>query len=129
MRPIFGGRTRGREYRSRVCDRHPPLFPRRPAHPISPTRSKSTNQPAHDPRPCRSAEGAAAIPMLDRPTSNLDGPPAVPPDDQALLDAYSRAVIDVVERVGPAVVRLDVTSDQERRHGGTGSGVILAPDG
>jgi S1-C subfamily serine protease len=77
----------------------------------------------------RSADGAAAIPMLDRPTSNLDGPPAVPPEDQTLLDAYSRAVIDVVERVGPAVVRLDVTSDQERRSGGTGSGVIVAPDG
>src|SRR5437879_5697969 len=27
MRPIFGGRTRGREYLSRVCERHPPLFP------------------------------------------------------------------------------------------------------
>ncbi len=77
----------------------------------------------------RSADGAAAIPMLDRPTPNLDDPPAVPPEDQALLDAYSRAVIDVVERVGPAVVRLDVTSDQERRRGGTGSGVIVAPDG
>jgi S1-C subfamily serine protease len=67
--------------------------------------------------------------MLDQPTSDLDAAPAVPPDDQALLDAYSRAVIDVVERVGPAVVRLDVTSDQERRGGGTGSGVIVAPDG
>jgi S1-C subfamily serine protease len=67
--------------------------------------------------------------MLDRPTSHLDDQPAVPPGDQALLDAYSRAVIDVVERVGPAVVRLDVTSDQERRGGGTGSGVIVAPDG
>jgi len=67
--------------------------------------------------------------MLDRPTPVLDSAPAVPPDDQALLDAYSRAVIDVVERVGPAVVRLDVTSDQERRGGGTGSGVIVAPDG
>src|SRR6266702_4690365 len=52
---------------------------------------------------------------------------AVPPDDQALLDAYSRAVIDVVERVGPAVVRLDVAS--ERRSDGTGSGVVVAPDG
>jgi S1-C subfamily serine protease len=72
---------------------------------------------------------APAIPMLDRPTSHFDDQPAVPPGDQALLDAYSRAVIDVVERVGPAVVRLDVTSDQERRGGGTGSGVIVAPDG
>jgi S1-C subfamily serine protease len=67
--------------------------------------------------------------MLDRPDSNLDGPPPVPADDRALLDAYSRAVIDVVERVGPAVVRLDVAANGERRHGGTGSGVIVAPDG
>ena len=28
------------------------------------------------------------------------------PDDRTLLDAYSHAVIDVVERVGPAVVRI-----------------------
>jgi S1-C subfamily serine protease len=68
-------------------------------------------------------------PMLDRPTSNLAGPSPIPPEDQALLDAYSRAVIDVVDRVGPAVVRLDVTADGERRRGGTGSGVIVAPDG
>src|SRR5438552_2583402 len=73
----------------------------------------------------RKARRATA--MLDRPTTNLASPSPVPPDDQALLDAYSRAVIDVVERVGPAVVRLDVAS--ERRSDGTGSGVVVAPDG
>src|SRR6266516_1442408 len=73
----------------------------------------------------RKARRATA--MLDRPTTNLASPSPVPPDDQALLDAYSRAVIDVVERVGPAVVRLDVAS--ERRSNGTGSGVVVAPDG
>jgi S1-C subfamily serine protease len=67
--------------------------------------------------------------MLDRPTSDLSSPPPVPPEDEALLDAYSRAVIDVVDRVGPAVVRLDVKAGDDRRHGGTGSGVIVAPDG
>ena len=67
--------------------------------------------------------------MLDRPTPDLVSPPPIPPEDEALLDAYSRAVIDVVERVGPAVVRLDITAGDERRHGGTGSGVIVAPDG
>jgi S1-C subfamily serine protease len=67
--------------------------------------------------------------MLDRPTSALPGPPPVPPEDQALLDAYSRAVIDVVDRVGPAVVRLDVKASGGQRQGGTGSGVIVAPDG
>jgi len=53
--------------------------------------------------------------------------PAVPSEDQALLDAYSRAVIDVVDRVGPAVVGLAVRAEKSR--GGTGSGVVVAPDG
>ncbi len=52
---------------------------------------------------------------------------AVPPEDRALLDAYSRAVIDVVDRVGPAVVGLAVRADKSR--GGSGSGVVVAPDG
>jgi S1-C subfamily serine protease len=67
--------------------------------------------------------------MFDSPASDLSTSPPAPPEDGALLDAYSRAVIDVVERVGPAVVRLDVKVADGRRHGGTGSGVIVAPDG
>jgi S1-C subfamily serine protease len=66
--------------------------------------------------------------MLDRPNPDPAVPP-VPPEDQALLDAYSRAVIDVVDRVGPAVVRLDLKAKGDQRNGGTGSGVIVAPDG
>jgi S1-C subfamily serine protease len=54
-------------------------------------------------------------------------PSAVPPEDQALLDAYSRAVIDVVDRVGPAVVGLTLRKGEAR--GGSGSGVVVAPDG
>jgi len=65
--------------------------------------------------------------MFDEPRSDPTTPSPVPPEDQALLDAYSRAVIDVVDRVGPAVVRLDVKAKD--RQGGTGSGVIVAPDG
>jgi S1-C subfamily serine protease len=42
--------------------------------------------------------------------------------DDELLDAYSRAVIDAVDIVGPAVVKID--GDR-----GGGSGVIVAPDG
>jgi S1-C subfamily serine protease len=67
--------------------------------------------------------------MLDRPTIPLAEPPEVPTEDRALLDAYSRAVIDVVDRVGPAVVRIDVKAKNGRAGGGTGSGVIVAPDG
>jgi S1-C subfamily serine protease len=54
-------------------------------------------------------------------------PAAVPAEDLALLDAYSRAVIDVVDRVGPAVVGLAVRAQGAR--GGSGSGVVVAPDG
>ncbi len=52
--------------------------------------------------------------------------------DVELLDAYSRAVITVVEAVGPAVVGISTTHAE--RHGrqeqvGSGSGVIFTPDG
>jgi S1-C subfamily serine protease len=65
------------------------------------------------------------------------GRAGVPPEDQALLDAYSRAVIDVVDRVGPAVVGLAVRAAPSSSTrgggregaGGTGSGVVVAPDG
>jgi S1-C subfamily serine protease len=52
--------------------------------------------------------------------------------DVELLDAYSRAVIKVVDTVGPAVVGISVgkqVSRQEPDVVGAGSGVIIAPDG
>ena len=60
-----------------------------------------------------------------------DSQPEPPADivertDETLLDAYSQAVIDVVERLGPAVVGLHVRAD---KRDGSGSGVIVAPDG
>jgi S1-C subfamily serine protease len=51
-----------------------------------------------------------------------------PGDDDALLDAYSRSVTKVVERVGPSVVRLDIRRGDGNRVG-SGSGVIVSPDG
>ena len=52
------------------------------------------------------------------------------PNDQPLFDAYSQAVVDVVDRVSPAVVRVETPPDREKRQrGGTGSGVVISPDG
>ena len=74
------------------------------------------------------------IPLTDALRSGRNAArDAVPADDQALLDSYSQAVIDVVDRVGPAVVRLAVRGRDPARagqsRGGSGSGVIVAPDG
>ncbi len=52
--------------------------------------------------------------------------------DVELLDAYSRAVIKVVETVGPAVVSVSVgmkSRGNETEQTGAGSGVLIAPDG
>ncbi|MCA1374099.1 MULTISPECIES: trypsin-like peptidase domain-containing protein [unclassified Bradyrhizobium] len=65
----------------------------------------------------------------DAPSSRTTAPG--PADDRALLDAYSNAVIDVTDRVGPAVVRVEtgpkVPNGRER--GGLGSGIVISPDG
>ena len=58
--------------------------------------------------------------------------PAAPEraDDQLLLDAYSETVSSVVDTVGPAVVRVDTrTKSSTETRGGTGTGVVISPDG
>jgi S1-C subfamily serine protease len=57
----------------------------------------------------------------------LDSP--TPLSDNALLDAYSRAVVSVVDRVGPAVVRVERLAEGKDPGGGVGSGVVIAGDG
>jgi S1-C subfamily serine protease len=54
-------------------------------------------------------------------------PPADPlPTEQEALDAYSRVVVQVAEVLRPTVVNL---RGGGRRQGGSGSGVLFAPDG
>jgi S1-C subfamily serine protease len=70
-------------------------------------------------------------------------PHTEPDNDAELLDAYSRAVIAAVERVGPTVAHLEVWTDADprarrgrgrggnapREATGTGSGFLFTPDG
>jgi S1-C subfamily serine protease len=56
-------------------------------------------------------------------------------DDAALLDAYSRAVIDVVAKVSPTIAHIHVKKKAAMRPGrpaeteGSGSGFVITPDG
>jgi S1-C subfamily serine protease len=61
----------------------------------------------------------------------IDSPPAsaAAADERVYFDAYSEAVSSVVETVGPAVVRVDRSERDRPGRGGTGSGVVISPDG
>src|ERR1044072_3737523 len=74
--------------------------------------------------------------MLDFSSNNAGddlspAPEPTPANDQDLLDAYSNAVIGVTERVGPAVVRVEIGPKvrSARERGGLGSGIVISPDG
>jgi len=73
------------------------------------------------------------IATADLPASDNTAAPASPINDSALLDAYSNAVMAVSDKVGPAVVRVDThgrPGDNRRgAPGGTGSGIVISPDG
>jgi S1-C subfamily serine protease len=75
--------------------------------------------------------------LLHESESNPQAPQSgalAPAADSALLDEYSRTVVNVVEQVAPAVVNIDTRQRLNGRRGareigGSGSGFIVAPDG
>jgi serine protease Do len=60
-------------------------------------------------------------------TTEAPAAPGAAPDDIEALDAYSRVVTTVAERLGPSVANLRIRS--RRRTAGGGSGVVITPDG
>jgi S1-C subfamily serine protease len=64
----------------------------------------------------------------------LESPPLAPapePEELEALDAYSRTVAGVAERISPSVANLRITRMTRRGRvpAGAGSGVVLTPDG
>jgi S1-C subfamily serine protease len=97
---------------------------------VHPAKTNSTRSAA--PTPSRMPPGSASsifevFSMLDTARRLPAEDPITYPRDERPLDAYSRAVTTVVDRVGPAVVRVESVADDRR--GGVGSGVIIAGDG
>ncbi len=69
---------------------------------------------------------------LAGPQSLTETPAEETRRDSELLDAYSRAVVSVVERTGPAVVSISIGAvdrAEELEPMGAGSGFVIAPDG
>jgi len=62
-----------------------------------------------------------------RDDASAPRPAPLPAGDADLLDAYSQAVIHVVETVSPAVISVTGRGADDR--GGSGSGFIVTPDG
>ena len=70
------------------------------------------------------------IAAADLPAAETFASPSAPVNDGPLLDAYSSAVMAVTDKVGPAVVRVDTRGNGQRgAQGGTGSGIVISPDG
>jgi S1-C subfamily serine protease len=67
------------------------------------------------------------INTIDQLQPDSDNPASTGTTDLAAFDAYSRAVMGAVDKVGPAVLHLQI--EAQKGPGGSGSGVVFTPDG
>lgn len=95
-----------------------------------------SRRPSYRKMPAKEDPVRHTLTLIDGPEPHHGpGHCAVKPADTAdveLLDAYSRAVMTVVDTVGPAVVSIAVgkpASGTAIEQTGAGSGVVIAPDG
>jgi S1-C subfamily serine protease len=111
--------------------------PARAADSVSAPRPARAAESAIEPRPARPAipesrpaDSRRAEPGAGPASPTITGAAVSPPSDLDLLDAYSRAVVGVVESAGPAVLSISVRGRPGRpARPGEGSGFLVAPDG
>jgi S1-C subfamily serine protease len=70
----------------------------------------------------------------ERASSLLGKSLSEPIEESELLDVYSKAVVQVAEKVSPSVVKIEVKRKSNRHNretggGGSGSGFVITPDG
>jgi S1-C subfamily serine protease len=77
----------------------------------------------------------SAVPLTDYSEAIVQPINTHAPNDSALLDAYSQAVVGAADKISASVVKIDVTQSGRSRSGeprerqGGGSGFVFTPDG
>ncbi len=70
---------------------------------------------------------AEVVPVSMENDPVASAPAPVLPVDDALLDAYSKAVVHAADEIGPSVVNIEVRRPSGERLG-SGSGFVITPD-